>query len=117
MPSREPSRGRPHESAAGLARGPAAGVPRARTGLAWERSAFSLAAVAGLAVTIAAHRDAPGLLVLSVALLAVAGAVWRKSRSEYERTTIVAQPRAIGLLTLVTAATALVAAAVVLAPL
>jgi hypothetical protein len=107
MRSREPSGGRPHEPAAGLA--------RARTGLAWERSAFSYAAVAGLAITIAAHRETPWLLVLSLVLVAVAGAVWRKSRRDYERTTIAVQPRAIGLLTLVTAATALAAAAAVLA--
>ena len=91
------------------------GVPRARTGLAWERSAFSFATLAGLVLGIAAHRDAPGLLVLSAALLASAAAIWRHGRAAYRRVEVVAQTRAIALLTLAAVVTALAAAGAVLA--
>jgi uncharacterized membrane protein YidH (DUF202 family) len=99
MPSREPIRG----------------LPRERTVLAWERSALGFAALAAIALGIAARRDAPGMLVPAVALLALAAAVWRHSRREYERATVAAQARAIGLLTLATVVAALAAVAAVLA--
>ena len=90
------------------------GVARERTGLAWERSAFSIAALGGLVLGVAAHRDAPGLLAVSLALIAVAAAVWRHGRAAYQRAEVAAHPRALALLTTVTALTALVAAVVVL---
>ncbi|HEX7298984.1 MAG TPA: DUF202 domain-containing protein [Solirubrobacteraceae bacterium] len=91
------------------------GVPRERTALAWERSALGFAALAALVVGVAAHRDAPGLLVLALALLALAAAVRRHGRREYARTTVAAQSRAIALLALATVLAALAAAAAVLA--
>jgi putative membrane protein len=90
-------------------------VPRERTALAWERSALGFAALAAIVLGIAARREAPGLLVLAVALLVLAVAVWRHSRREYERTAVAAQSRAIGLLTLATVLAGLAAAAAVLA--
>jgi putative membrane protein len=90
------------------------GLPRERTGLAWERSALGFAALAGIALGIAARREAPGLVVLSAVLLAVAGATWRHGRRSYERPAVAAQPRALGLLALATAVAALAAAVAVL---
>jgi uncharacterized membrane protein YidH (DUF202 family) len=87
---------------------------RERTGLAWQRSAASFLALAGVVLGIAAHRDAPGLLALSVALIAVAGAVWRQGRGAYRRADVTAQPRVLALLSAVTALSALLAAVVVL---
>jgi uncharacterized membrane protein YidH (DUF202 family) len=52
-----------------------------RTRLAWQRSAFAFATLAGVALAIAAHRNAPGLLALSAALLGLAAAVWRGPRA------------------------------------
>jgi uncharacterized membrane protein YidH (DUF202 family) len=94
---------------------PDRGVARERTGLAWERSALSFATLAGIALAAAAHRDEPGLLVLGAALVTVALAVWQHSRRAYARAAVASQPRAIALLTLVTALAALGAAAAVLA--
>jgi putative membrane protein len=90
------------------------GVPRERTGLAWERSALGFVALAGVVLSVAAHREAPGLLVLSTALVAVAAAVWRHGRRAYASAEVQAQPRALGLLAAATALAALVAAIVVL---
>ena len=91
------------------------GAARERTGLAWQRSAFSFAALGGLVLGIAAHRDAPELLAVSVALIGVAGAVWRHGHGAYTRADVTARPRALALLTAVTAFAALAAATVVLA--
>jgi hypothetical protein len=63
---------------------------------------------------IAARHDAPALLGAGLALIAVAGAVWRQGRGAYQRADVSAQPRVLALLSTVTAVTALVAAAVVL---
>jgi hypothetical protein len=63
---------------------------------------------------IAAHRDAPGLLALSVGLIAVAGAVWRHGRSAYESADVRVHPRVLATMTAVTAVAGLVAAVVVL---
>ena len=90
------------------------GLQRARTGLAWERCAFGFAALAGVVLSVAAHRDAPGLLPVAVALLAVAAAVWRQGRQAYESATVAPQPRALLLLTVTTLATGVVAAVAVL---
>jgi uncharacterized membrane protein YidH (DUF202 family) len=87
---------------------------RERTGLAWQRSAFSFVAFGGVVLGIAAHRDAPGLLALSVALIAVAGVVWRQGRSAYQRAEVTAQPRLLALLSAGTALAGFVAAIVVL---
>jgi putative membrane protein len=94
---------------------PVHGLPRERTALAWERSALGFAALAGIVLGIAARRDAPGLLVLAVALLALAAIVWRHGRRVYERTAVAAQPRPIALLTLATVVAALAAIAAVIA--
>ena len=59
MPSREPERG----------------VPRERTGLAWERSALVYATLAAAILGVAAHRDAGGLVPLGIAALAAVAAV------------------------------------------
>jgi uncharacterized membrane protein YidH (DUF202 family) len=90
-------------------------MARERTDLAWQRSALSFGALAGVALVAAAHRDTPGLVILAAALAAVAAAVWRHGRRGYARSAVAAQERAIGLLTLATALTALGAAAAVLA--
>jgi uncharacterized membrane protein YidH (DUF202 family) len=92
-------------------------MARERTGLAWQRSALSFATLAGVALAAAAHRNAPGLVILAAALAGVAAAVWRHGRREYARRAVAAQQRAIALLTLATALTALGVAAAVLASL
>ena len=55
------------------------GLARERTGLAWQRSALGFVALAGVMLSVAAHREAPGLLVVGAALVAVAVAVWRRA--------------------------------------
>jgi len=90
---------------------------RERTDLAWQRSAFSVLALAGVVLGIAARRDAPALLAASLALIGVAGAVWRRGRAAYLRLEVAAQPRALAVLSTATAAAALLAAVVVLVPL
>jgi hypothetical protein len=92
----------------------APGAARERTGLAWQRSAFAFAALAAVALGAAARHEAPGLLVLSAALLAVAGAVWRRGRHAYVQPEVQAQPRALALLAVATALAAIVAAIVVI---
>jgi uncharacterized membrane protein YidH (DUF202 family) len=87
---------------------------RERTDLAWQRSAFSFAALGGLVLGIAAHRDAPFLLAVSVALIAVAGAVWRHGRGAYESADVRVHPRVLATMSAVTAAAGVVAAVVVL---
>jgi uncharacterized membrane protein YidH (DUF202 family) len=91
------------------------GLARERTGLAWERSAFAYVAAGAVMLGVSAHRNAPGLLVLSAALLLVALSVLRHGRRAYDRGQVAPQSRAIGLLSLATAATALAAAIIVLA--
>jgi uncharacterized membrane protein YidH (DUF202 family) len=90
------------------------GAQRERTGLAWQRSAFSFLALAGVVLSVAAHRDAPVLLALSALLVAAAAAVWLYGGRSYEQARVAAQPRALAALTLVTALAAGVAAVVVL---
>jgi uncharacterized membrane protein YidH (DUF202 family) len=89
------------------------GAQRERTGLAWQRSAFSFLTFAGVVLSVAAHRDAPVLLALSALLVAAAVAVWLYGSRAYEQARVTAQPRALAALTLVTALAAGVAAAVV----
>jgi uncharacterized membrane protein YidH (DUF202 family) len=91
------------------------GAQRERTGLAWQRSAFSFLALAGVVLSVAAHRDAPVLLALSALLAAAAVAVWLHGSRAYEQARVTAQPRALAVLTSVTALAAGAAAVVVLA--
>jgi uncharacterized membrane protein YidH (DUF202 family) len=90
------------------------GVARERTGLAWQRSAFGFVALATVVLSVAAHREAPGLLVLSAALVAVAAAVWREGRRAYTQVQVTAHPRALALLAGAAALAALAAAILVL---
>ena len=89
------------------------GAARERTGLAWQRSAFGFVALAGVMLSVAAHREAPGLLVVSAALVAVAAAVWRHGLRAYAHADVHAQHRALAFLALATALAALMAAVVV----
>jgi hypothetical protein len=90
-----------------------AAAPRERTDLAWQRSGFSYLALAAVVLGIAAHHDAPALLAVSFALMAVAAAVWRQGRVAYRRDEVTAQPLVLAIMTAVTAAAALGAAVVV----
>ena len=90
------------------------GLARERTGLAWERSAFGFVALATIVLSVAAHREAPGLLALSAALVVVAAVVGRQGRRAYAEAEIHAQPRALAVLALATALAGLAAAVVVL---
>ena len=90
------------------------GLARERTGLAWQRSALGYVALAGLVLSVAAHREAPGLLAMSAALAAVAVAVWRQGRRAYARSEVQAQQPALAFLALATALSALAASIVVL---
>jgi hypothetical protein len=92
----------------------ARGLPRERTGLAWERSALGFAGLGGIVLGIAARRNAPGVLIFSVALLGVAGAVWRHGRRAYERPAVASQARALRLVALATTLAGVVAAIAVL---
>ena len=89
------------------------GVARDRTGLAWERQALAFLALAAITRGIAAHRDAPGLLVASAALVGVGVAVWFTGRRAYTKDEVQPQPGALALIALATASAALVAAVVV----
>ena len=89
------------------------GAARERTGLAWQRSAFGYVALSGLVLGVAARRDAPGLLAVSVGLIAVATVVWRHGRGAYERADVTANPRVLAIMSAVTALSALIAAVVV----
>jgi putative membrane protein len=90
------------------------GAPRERTGLAWQRSALGFVALAGVVLSVAAHREAPGLVAVSAALAIVAAAVWRQGRRAYERTEVQAQQQAVAFVAISTAMAALVAVVVVL---
>jgi uncharacterized membrane protein YidH (DUF202 family) len=94
---------------------PDPGAARERTDLAWQRSGFSYLAMAGVVLGVAAHRDAPWLVAVSVVLVAVAGAVWRHGRTAYERAEVSPHPRELGLMTAIPALVAVVAAVVVVA--
>jgi uncharacterized membrane protein YidH (DUF202 family) len=93
------------------------GATRERTGLAWQRSAFGFVTLAGVVLSVAAHREAPGLLAVSAALAIVAAAVSRQGRRAYERPEVQAQQQAVALVAIATALAALVAVVVVLVPL
>jgi hypothetical protein len=65
-------------------------------------------------LSVAAHREAPGLLAVSAALAIVAAAVWRQGRRAYERPDVQAQWQAIAFVAIATALAALAAVVVVL---
>src|SRR5512132_1360901 len=90
------------------------GVARERTGLAWQRSALGFVALAGVVLSVAAHREAPGLLVVSAALVGVAVAVWRQGLRAYGHTDVQAQHRALAFLALATALAAMAGVIIVL---
>jgi uncharacterized membrane protein YidH (DUF202 family) len=90
------------------------GLARERTGLAWQRSAFGFVTLAGVVLSVAAHREAPGLVVVSAALALVAGAIWRQGRRAYERPSVKPQQPALALVAVATALAAVVAIALVL---
>jgi uncharacterized membrane protein YidH (DUF202 family) len=92
---------------------PPPGVARERTGLAWERQALAFCGLAAVVLGVAARHDAPGLLALTAVLLGVALAVWRAGRRSYVSADVQPQTDALRGLALVTAATALIAAIVV----
>jgi Domain of unknown function (DUF202) len=71
------------------------GAARERTRLAWERLALTFCALAALVLGVAAHHDAPGLIVLGVALLGVAVGVWRTGRRGYAGAEVRPQPGAL----------------------
>jgi uncharacterized membrane protein YidH (DUF202 family) len=89
------------------------GLARERTGLAWQRSAFGFVTLAGVVLSVAAHREAPGLVVVSAGLALVAAAIWRQGRRAYQRPAVEAQPQAIALVAVATALAALAAGIVV----
>jgi uncharacterized membrane protein YidH (DUF202 family) len=89
------------------------GLARERTGLAWERSALAYAVLAAVVLGAAAHRNAPGLIVLSLALFVCALAVWRHGIRAYERPGAPPQARTLALMSSATALTAVTAAIVV----
>ena len=93
---------------------PPPGAARERTGLAWERQSLAFWTLAAVMLGIAAHRDAPGLLVVSAALVGVGVAVWFTGRRAYTGNAVQAQPGALALIALATALAAAVAAVVVL---
>ena len=92
---------------------PDPGAARERTDLAWQRSGFSYLAMAGVVLGVAAHRDAPWLLGMTVVLVAVAGVVWRHGRTAYNRADVSPHPRELVLLTAIPALVAVVAAVAV----
>ena len=92
-------------------------MARERTGLAWERQSLAIWTLAAVMLGIAAHRDAPGLLIASAALVGVGVAVWFTGRRAYTRDVVQPLPGALALVALATALSALVAAVVVLVPL
>jgi uncharacterized membrane protein YidH (DUF202 family) len=86
------------------------GAAAERTRLAWERLALAFCGLAAVVLGVAAHRDAPWLVVVSAALLGVAAGVWRTGRRAYARSEVAPQPGALALLAVATALTALAAA-------
>ena len=89
-------------------------MARERTGLAWERQSLAFWTLAAVMLGIAAHRDAPGLLIASAALVGVGVAVWFTGRRAYTRDGVQQQSGALALVALATALSALVAAVVVI---
>jgi len=89
------------------------GLARERTGLAWERSALAFGALGAVVLGVAAHKELPILLVFSAALAGVGAAVWHHGRRSYDHPVVRPQTRALALLSLAAALTAVAAAIVV----
>jgi uncharacterized membrane protein YidH (DUF202 family) len=89
------------------------GAPRERTGLAWQRSALGFVTLAGVVLSVAAHREAPGLIAVSAALAIVAVVVWREGRRAYESPEVQPQQPAVAFVAVATALAALAAVVVV----
>ena len=86
-----------------------------RTALGWQRSALTLAVIAGLGLSGSVRRGSPVAAALAIALLAAAGAVELRGRRLYRARAAGAPalaPGAVRLLMAVTAAAVLVAAGV-----
>src|SRR4051794_41840500 len=85
------------------------GLAPERTALAWQRMALGFTSMAAVMLAAAAHRGDPWLLAPSVALFAVAAAVWRYARRRTgDRALRTARPP-VALLAYATAAAALAA--------
>jgi uncharacterized membrane protein YidH (DUF202 family) len=91
------------------------GFARERTSLAWERTALGFGALSAVVLGVAAHHNRPGLIAVSVALVAVAFAVWRHGHRSYQDTAVAAQARALSLVALAIALAAVAAAIIVIA--
>src|SRR5262245_48960558 len=91
------------------------GLARERTGLAWERTALGFGALSAVVLGVAAHHDMPGLIALSVALVAVAFATWRHGHGSYQDAAVAPQARALSLVSLAIALAGVAAAIIVIA--
>ena len=87
------------------------GVASERTALAWQRMALSFTSIAAVTLAAAAHRQVPWLIAPSVALFAVAAAIWRYARKRTASRALSTARRPVALLALATAAAAVAAAA------
>ena len=87
------------------------GLASERTALSWQRMALSFTSMAAVLMAAAAHRGSPWLLLPSVALFIVAGAVWRYARRRIADRGLRTARRPIAWLTVATAAAAVAAAA------
>ena len=87
------------------------GLASERTALAWQRMALGFTSMAAVMLAAAAHRQVGWLLAPSVALFAVAAAVWRYARRRIGDRGLGTARRPIALLAIATAAAAVAAAA------
>src|SRR4051794_23051693 len=87
------------------------GLAPERTALAWQRMALGFTSMAAVNLAAAAHRGDPWLLAPSVALFAVAAAVWRYARRRTADRALRTARRPVALLAYATAAAAVAAAA------
>jgi uncharacterized membrane protein YidH (DUF202 family) len=87
------------------------GLAAERTALAWQRMALGFTSMAAVMLAAAAHRGDPWLLAPSVALFAVAAAVWRYARRRTGDRALRTARRPVALLAYATAAAAVAAAA------
>jgi uncharacterized membrane protein YidH (DUF202 family) len=87
------------------------GLASERTALAWQRMALGFTSMAAVMLAAAAHRQEPLLIAPSVALFAVAAAVWRYARRRVGDRALGTERRPLALLAIATAAAAVAAAA------
>jgi uncharacterized membrane protein YidH (DUF202 family) len=87
------------------------GLASERTALAWQRMALGFTSMAAVMLAAAAHRQVPWLVAPSVALFAVAAAVWRYARRRTGDRGVRTARRPIALLAIATVAAAVAAAA------